>query len=387
MATKIDLGRVLRVTREEDPSDVVDTVAMVAGEMGGTDAVVYLVDFEQEVLEPLPDRSGHVELPHTEDVASSLAGEAFLNCEARTAPSSDGTRIWVPILEGCDTTGVLAMTVPEADGPILEACKDLGSLAGCLMSTQARFTDFYNLHRRREAMSLAATMQWDLLPPLNLSSRRAVVAGMLEPAYGVGGDCFDYALNGSRLDLAMMDSMGHGLHSAMIAGLAMSSYRHDRREARSLELIHANLDSVIAAEGQGAFVTGQIGHLDLATGTFTWINAGHPPPLLVRGGGAAAITRGFRTLPWGLGGDEVRTTRTSLEPGDSVLFYTDGVTEIRGRHAEAFGSERLADLLAEHASDHAVGLVVRHIIRAVVEHHDSRLPDDAAVLMIQWLGP
>ena len=54
------------------------------------------------------------------------------------------------------------------------------------------------------------------------------VAGIVEPAYDVGGDCFDYAANGPTFDLAIMDAMGHGLGSATVSGLAMGAYRNDR---------------------------------------------------------------------------------------------------------------------------------------------------------------
>ncbi len=387
MAREIDAGGAFRAMRGADPGDAVDTIAMLAGELGATDVVVYLVDYEQKVLEPLPDRSNHEELPHTEDVVGTLAGRAFLHGMC-SASRSDGTRVFVPIVEGSDATGVLAFTVAEADGAVGEQCENLGILAGYLIGAQARVTDFYNLHRRRKSMSLAATMQWDLLPPLTLTSPRASVAAMLEPAYEVGGDCFDYALNGSGLDLAMMDAMGHGLHSAMVAGLAMSSYRHDRREARTLELIDSKLDSVVADEGGEAFVTGQAGHLDLETGTFSWINAGHPPPLLLRDGQAPRFIDGAVSPPWGVGGRRGAPGSTSLETGDSILFYTDGVTEIPGRKAGAFGRERLSELVGGHAANQVpIGLIVRHIIAAVVEHHESRLRDDAAVLMVKWLGP
>ena len=79
-----------------------------------------------------------------------------------------------------------------------------------------------------------------------MQSPRVAVAGMLEPAYEVGGDCFDYAINGSYLDLAIMDSMGHGVRSAMVAALAAGCYRHDRREGRILEHIHRNLDAAVS---------------------------------------------------------------------------------------------------------------------------------------------
>jgi serine phosphatase RsbU (regulator of sigma subunit) len=389
MAKRTDFGGLIRAMRQADPGDVADMMSSASAELGGSDLVVYLVDFEQQVLEPLPDHSTHQEVAHTEEVSASIAGRAFLQRHAVTSGRPDGTRVWVPIIEGSDPTGVLAMTVVEANEGVLATCEDLGVLAGYLIATQARVTDLYNLHRRRKAMNLPASMQWDLLPPLTLGSPRVNAAGMLEPAYEIGGDCFDYALNGTQLDIALMDSMGHGLRSAMVAGLAVGCYRHDRREGRTLEHIHRDLDATIAGEcGGEAFVTGDIGRLDLNTGALTWINAGHPAPMLIRNGRVIANLDSVPALPWGLGPSDAEAATCELEPGDCVLFYTDGVTEARGGRGEDFGPDRLADLVGQHADDQLpIGLIVRLIVRAVREHHRGVLRDDASVLMIQWPGP
>jgi Stage II sporulation protein E (SpoIIE) len=389
MDLEIKFGGLVRAMRQADPADVPDMMMSAATELGGSDVVVYLVDFEHMVLEPLPDRSTHQEVTHSEEVSSTIAGRAFLQRRAVIAGRPDGVRVWVPIVEGSDPTGVLALTIPKATDALLAVCEDLGVLAGYLIATQARVTDLYNLHRRRKAMSLPASMQWDLLPPLTLSSRQVVAAGMLEPAYEVGGDCFDYALNGMYLDLAVMDSMGHGLRSAMVAALAVGCYRHSRREGRTLEHIHHHLDATIAGECDGeAFVTGQIGRLDLNTGTLSWMNAGHPPPMLIRHGQVIGTLASPPALPWGLGPSEASLTTASLEPGDSVLFYTDGVVEARGRQGEDFGPDRLADLVGQHASDQvSVPLIVRLIVGAVREHHRGHLQDDATVLLVHWPGP
>ena len=67
------------------------------------------------------------------------------------------------------------------------------------------------------------------------------VAGLLEPAYEVGGDCFDYALNGDvMLDVAVFDAMGHGLPSSIISGLAVGAYRHARRTGVPLDRLFAH---------------------------------------------------------------------------------------------------------------------------------------------------
>ena len=281
----LSLGRALRIAQGADPAAIPDIVLRIAGEFGATDVVVYLVDFAQTTLEPLPDRSTHTEVPKSEEVATTMAGRAFVDQRATSVQRPEGVRLWVPIVEGSDRTGVLAVTVADADDDIVRACEDLGVFAGYLIATQARATDIYNLHRRRRSLSLAASMQWDLLPPLVLRTERMTVAALIEPAYEVGGDCFDYALNETVLDLGVFDPVGHGMASALIAALNVGAYRHDRRRGQSLEQMHAHLDETMRAQFRDlSFATGQLVRVDMGSGEMTWTNAGHPLPMLLRGG-------------------------------------------------------------------------------------------------------
>jgi serine phosphatase RsbU (regulator of sigma subunit) len=390
----LDLGNALRAAQTGDPGSVPDVVLRIAGELGATDVVIYLVDFAQTTLEPLPARGTHAELPQSEEVAATMAGRAFVDMRATTADRPDGVRVWVPIVEGSDRTGVLAVTVREATEDVLASCEALGLFAGYLIATHARATDLYNLHRRRRSLSLPATMQWDLLPPLVLKTERMAVAGLLEPAYEVGGDCFDYALNDTVFELAVFDPVGHGVGSALIASLVVGSYRHDRRENQSLESIHAHLDEVMATQFPHlAFATGQLARVDLETGTMTWTNAGHPLPLLVRGGQVIGQLECPPTPPFGLGAQGASATSMTvsseaLEPGDGVLFYTDGVIEAHRLGSEQFGTDRLADLAGQHASDQLEPEeVIRRIVRAVLEHQGDQLFDDATLVLFQWRGP
>lgn len=391
---RLDFGTALRAAQTADPGSIPDVVLRVAAELGATDVVVYLVDFAQSTLEPIPDRSAHADLPQSEEVATTMAGRAFLGQRAATADRPDGVRVWVPILEGSDRTGVLALTLPEASDEIIAACDELGLLAGHLISTQARATDLYNLRRRRKALSLAASMQWDLLPPLVLKTARMAVAGLLEPAYDVGGDCFDYALNDTTFNLAMLDAMGHGAGSALIAAIAIGSYRHDRREGRTLEHMHASIDAALSTYlPQCSFATGQLAQIDVETGAMTWTNAGHPLPLLIRGGRVIGELACPPTVPWGLAALTTQETAVpvatdALEPGDSVLFYTDGVTEAHTPDGELFGVARLADLAGQQASDQLEPEeMVRRLVRSVTEHQQAHLADDATLVLLQWHGP
>ena len=388
MRGRMDYAAVLRGAEMADPAAVVDVLAVAARDFGASDVVAYLVDFEQRVLEPLPDRASHAELPQTEEVAVTMAGRAFLTRAPVSAERPDGTRVWVPIVEGSDRTGVLAMTVADVDDETLEECRDIGILAGYLIAAHTRCTDVFQLHRRRKAMSLAASMQWDLLPPLVLQAPTCSVAGRLEPAYEVGGDCFDYALNGPVLDLALIDAMGHGVASASIAGLALGCYRHGRREARPLTSIHESLNELIQLQfASEAFATGQLAQLELGSGMLTWTNAGHPCPLLVRNGQVIRQLECDAGLPWGLDRGSPVPAQEALEPGDGVLFFTDGVVDARTPEGEEFGIDRLVDITGQCASEAlAPDEVVRQIVRSVLEHRATQLRDDATVLLVEWRG-
>jgi serine phosphatase RsbU (regulator of sigma subunit) len=235
-------------------------------------------------------------------------------------------------------------------------------------------------------MSLAASMQWDLLPPLVLRTPGCSVAALLEPAYEVGGDCFDYAANGGVVDLAIVDAMGHGVTASSIASLVVGCYRHGRREGRSPQAMHEALDEIVQRQyGGEVFATGQLAQLSLETGELTWISAGHPPPLLIRNGRVVKQLDSDGALPWGLGGGPALLAHESLEPDDAVLFYTDGVVEARTPTGEEFGISRLADLAGQFASEqHTPAEIVRQIVRSVLDHRAVDLRDDATLLLVQW---
>ena len=112
----IDFGVALRLSRGADPVSVTEILRRAAGGLRATDVVVYLIDFGQTVLEPLPDRSVHPDRPLPEDVSSTLAGRCFRDQCVVTAQRADGVRVWAPVVEGSDRTGVIAVTaVPATD--------------------------------------------------------------------------------------------------------------------------------------------------------------------------------------------------------------------------------------------------------------------------------
>ena len=387
------MGRLLRLAQAADPQRVVETLSMAVAELGGSDVVLFLVDYDHSQLRPHPDVLPHGEQPSVVSLEGSMAGRAFVSQRTLAAQREDGWHVWIPVAERSQMLGVLSMTLPTWDERVEGFCVELGIASAHLVITADGYTDRLVRLRRGKNMSLAAEMQWGILPPLTFGMDGTTVAGLLEPAYDVGGDCFDYSLNGNLLDFAVFDAMGHGLHSAVLGSLAVSAYRNARREGGSAGVasLVRDVDTVIAGYAGGdSFVTGLFAQLDVTSGHLVWASAGHPAPLHVRRASvlptveaAPATPLGLHALLGGTGGPEV--VEIDLEPGDAVLLYTDGVIEARDPHGVDFGEPRLRDLLErESSSGREPAEVLRRLARSVLTYHGTRLSDDASMLYLRW---
>ena len=267
------LGHLLEASHDLAPDDIVAAVARAGRALDAEDIAIRLVDYRQTLLVPLPDGTDRTPL----EIDTTLAGRAFAAIAVQEADAASGRRLWLPLLDGAERLGVLSLTLPRADDALRVRCNWLATLVAELLMTKGQYTDSYSLTRRRQPMSLAAEMQWQLLPPLTFVTPRVVIAGLLEPAYEVAGEAFDYALNGDTAHLAVMDPVGHDLAATVLAGVTVGGYRHSRRAGLGLADTYAAVDQAIATQfGGERFVTGQLAQRDCVTGRLQWLNAGIP---------------------------------------------------------------------------------------------------------------
>jgi serine phosphatase RsbU (regulator of sigma subunit) len=237
-------------------------------------------------------------------------------------------------------------------------------------------------------MSLAAEIQWALLPPMTMITSQVALAGILEPAYGIAGDSFDYAINDNVVHLAVIDAMGHGLNAALLATLAISAYRNARRADVGLADLYGLMDAAIDGQfGPDQFVTAQMMRLDIATGHLQWVNAGHPAPLLIRDRRVLQALESPPTLPAGFGGVTPQISEQALRPGDRVLFFTDGAIEEHKPGGEQFGEERLIEFVerAGRAGD-GVQEMVRSLSHSLTRARGGVTTDDATLFLVEWRG-
>ena len=367
-----------------------------ARELGATGGIAYLVDLQQRLLTPFLGTSALLD-PDTAPprsalgVDATLAGRVYQDLSHQLQTVGAETTLWLPLVAGTERLGVLAvgLTEPEPESDSFAAYQRLAVAAADILRARAAFGDTLLKAQRRYHLNTAAELQSSILPPLSFASRAVTISAALEPCYHVAGDAIDYAAGDARASVAVFDGMGHGLESAQCAVLTVAAYRAARRSGRSLAECFADIDEALTAGMQGEiFTTGILAELDTQTGSFRWMNAGHPPPLLIRGGQLVRTLETESRPPLGLGDlldAPLDPEVEQLEPGDLILLYTDGVTEARSPTGEFFGVERLADLVIRHlAGGLAAPETLRRVVRELLAHHGDQLTDDATLLMLEW---
>jgi serine phosphatase RsbU (regulator of sigma subunit) len=365
------------------PDEIAGVIERLGARLGAGDVTAYLIDHAQRILSVLPGSSASAE---ELDVDGTVAGRAF-QTELVTygAPDGDRTLAWVPIKDGAERMGVLKAYTDGSD-LTLRRLHALASLVAAMIASRRQYGDDILLARRKEPMALEAEMRWSMLPPLTYSGPNVNIAGVLEPAYQIAGDTFDYGVNREAIHIAILDAMGHGLEASVMASLAVSSYRHSRRAGLDLDEMVQAMDAVLSRQFPGdRFVTAQLATLDATTGRLRYVSAGHPAPMLVRNGRVIGDLPTAPAPPVGLdlGAPEVMVA--ALEPGDRLLFLSDGAIEARSPDGELFGRERLGDLLERAvASGLPSSEVMRRLMHALLAHQQGRLQDDATLLLLEW---
>jgi serine phosphatase RsbU (regulator of sigma subunit) len=236
-------------------------------------------------------------------------------------------------------------------------------------------------------MTPAAELLWQLLPPLTFATDQIVISAVLEPCYDVGGDAFDYSVDGAVARVAVFDAVGRGMPAALTVAVTLAATRAERRGGGDLRAMAEAADTALRAQFTDArFATAVLAELDLRTGTLAYVNAGHPAPLLLRGGRTVRALDGGRRPPLGVRDARTTVTVERFEPGDRLLFYSDGVTEARDAQGRMFGVERLVDAAERHAAD---GLppaeTTRRLAHSVISHAGETGPrDDATLAIVEW---
>ncbi|WP_212991586.1 PP2C family protein-serine/threonine phosphatase [Actinoplanes auranticolor] len=391
----MDLDDVLLDAERAAPVDAVRAVTRKIGMSLGAVWVSFLVaDMSGRALVRLihlPFGAVSGERRQDEDVAlvqpfdGGPQEQALRTQRVLVEQTGDRFVVRAPVTQRGEAIGLLEIALTAAPGE--DAVRRVSQVAHTLafvVIANRRHTDLFEWGQRTTPFTLAAEIQRRLLPSsFTCEADSFTLAAWLEPAASIGGDTFDYSLARDLLHLSISDAVGHGVHSALTATLCVAGLRNARRRGHSLieqaEAAHqALLDN--APDG-AAFVTGILGRLDLRTGSLAVVNAGHPAPLLVRGGVAQAVALPVNR-PFGVRSARAyQDTELELQEGDRLVMLTDGMLE-RGAAALDLHS-RLQDLSELHPRE--LVRVLGDLVLEVAGPHGT-LPDDACMLVLDWHG-
>ncbi len=258
--------------------------------------------------------------------------------------------------------------------PLLTALAALAATIGYRLVVADRIMAAQMAQRRaHEAeMASAAAIQRAMLPSMQSSDfaegRLDIFAHMV-PAREVGGDLYDIVkLDGNRVVITIGDVCGKGVPASLFMAITQTVMRLVVRSGEDLQAeINAANKLLVANNREELFTTLFCGVIDVPSGTMTYCNCGHNPPLVLRRGESTFEPLRNCGPPLGIVDDISYVPRSiALAPGDMLLLYTDGVTEAESSQSAQFGMERLEQTILEMRGQPA-RRVVEHVIKRVAE--------------------
>ncbi len=260
--------------------------------------------------------------------------------------------------------------------------------------TQTDVTVLRRLEEERHEMEIAKEIQLSLLPTAPLAAAGILVAGYCLPATHVGGDYFDYFSSENAVDIVIADVSGHSVAAAMIMAEARSTLKMETHRmlkektglSQGAAAILSNLNSLLFEDlnRSDRFITMFYAKYDAVTRELTYANAGHNRPLLLRRREHACTELDADGLILGVKQDTYFEERKlHLERDDTLLFYTDGITEAESKAGEFFGTRRLCDIFVTHA-----GASNQEIIDAVIAElqqfgQSTSFADDISLVVLK----
>lgn len=237
--------------------------------------------------------------------------------------------------------------------------------------------------RYAELSKLASVAQQAVLRPLGPQLGPLTIAARYisaSAAADIGGDLYEALDTPYGVRMIIGDVRGKGLDAVRLASIVLGSYRHVAFERADLRAIVADLDRAVARSvGDEDFVTAAL--IEERGGTLTIVNCGHPAPLLLRRGQVIPLDPPSNAPPLGFM-PVVKPRVERLEPGDRLLFFTDGLAEAR-RDGQFFPTAERAQRLLGHGT---VGDGLASLESALLEWVRGRLDDDIALVLVEYQG-
>ncbi|MFF8642642.1 PP2C family protein-serine/threonine phosphatase [Streptomyces sp. NPDC015345] len=347
-----------------------------------------MADYAMTILQPVNA------LPHTAapvPIHTSAPGRAFGAQEPYVEAGGRGglCTAHLPVSVRGDRIGILSVCLPAeaCDPATLRELADVAEVLGHEIVVAERDTDLYLQARRADRLTLAAEMQWQLLPGRSCSRPEYDIGAQLEPAYAIHGDNFDWSASADHLTLTVTNGMGEGIEAALLTSLAVNALRNARRAGLSLSDQACLADQAVYGHYQGAVhLSMLLLRFDLATGETEIIDAGSPKMWRMRNGRAEPVALDAQ-LPLGMSEDTPYTAEHfQVSSGDRLLFVSDGVYDVASPTGERY-SERALTRAMTNSRLLPPSQVPRAVLHELSGHRGPiAADDDALIVCLDWRG-
>lgn len=290
--------------------------------------------------------------------------------------------------------GNFSAPLPEVNGE-----DEIADLTKSFQRMQTELTDYIKKleatvaarERVNSELSAARAIQKDILPhilpPLPLFPNVTGAADLI-PARGVGGDLYDvFPVDKNTLAIIIGDVSGKGVPAALFMAVTQTLQRSIAQSEKTPGGLATCLNDMLASHDASMFVTYWVGFLNTQTGKIIYSNGAHNPPLLKRADGQVAVLRERHGLPLGAIAKQVYgSAEIQLSPGDTLILYTDGVTEAFNAQEEMFGENRLLNLVETSKAD-LPGILLMEIRDSIFEFTTgAEQSDDITLLIVRYDG-
>ena len=297
-----------------------------------------------------------------------------------------------PLVDADGTLGLIMLSsrvsVRQFSEHDLELLVSLASAAALRVRNVALAEQAAERKVYEKELSIAHDMQMAMLPRQMPDHPEIAVAASLEPARSVGGDLYDFVLEGDRLWFIIADVAGKSVAAALYMAVAKTLFRATVGPGADVAGVAARMNRELSRDNERMlFVTAMVGSLDIATGTVTFVDAGHNPAVVIDSARRMTTPAAPKGVAFGVVDDFVYVpAELTLEPGATLLLYTDGATDARSIGGEMFGEARLNQAIAAGAGLPPAGLI--KAITGAVDRFVAGAPpeDDLTLLAIVWHG-
>lgn len=338
-----------------------------------SEALLYLVDYRLAALLPL---AGGKPL--------TRPGEPAWRCFDHQHEVRTPSACYLPVTARGERLGVLRLARDRAVDEDSDELTEIATLLAHELVAARPGTDRYAVAARTRRLTLAAELQWELLPGRSRTGSTFNLAGQLEPAYAVRGDAFDWAQDADRLFLTVVNGMGEGITAALLTSLAINAARNARRAGLGVAGQAELADQALYAEYRGGqHVEAILLELDLAAGRVTAVDAGSPRLILLRDGRVTAPPLEAQ-FPLGMfDGTRYRPQRFDLRDGDRLFVVSDGIFDAAAESTVRYGESAL-DRFVQRTRTLEPLQAVRSLLGDLRAFVGGELVDDAVAVCLDW---